>query len=203
MKEVTDHSKARKFNHKRWPIIEFAFEDFRIASKIRDAAKKQMVKKVEGDQELEQKVDKVQRKEQKEKEKLVHENDKKFVKVRLAELLEDPGKATKDKVTELVRLAKKNRGLKQRIKKKFPQFFSEGQTAEERPQGTSQSRDKTEKKDKTQLKKRIDPMRKEETKIMNKIKKKKAERKNLAENDRLDVGISNNRNWRVSTLRSC
>lgn len=202
MKEISEHATARRFNHKRWPIIEFAFEDIRIASKIRNAAIRQQTKKAEGDKELEDKVDKVQQKEQKQRDKLLHENDKKYVKVKLGELVADPSLATKDKVTELIRLAKKNRGLKQRIKKKFSQFFTDEQGKPEGPQLTSQDIDQQKKKERTMLKKRLDPIRKEETKIMNKIKKKKALKQTMEESDKLDVIIKSSSNLRLNIRRS-
>lgn len=195
LEEVAEPSRARKFNQKRWPIIEFAFEDIRVVKKIDKIRQPQKAKTAEkpisGEgEDLESKVDKLREKEKKQKEKSLLDQDRKYVKLKLSEMSEDASKATKEAVLNLVKLAKKNRGLKQRIKKKYPQYFLE-ETQNAKPVDANKRQDSQIKKPKeTNLKKRKpDPLRKEEDKIERQIKQKKKKRENQTDQDRLDVNI--------------
>jgi hypothetical protein len=125
-----------------------------------------------------------------------------YIRVKLDEMGQNPALATRQAVAELVKLARKNRGLKQRIKKRFPQFFSEQQPEDSRPKSASKSREPRGKSEGSQLKKRIDPMRKEEDRILKKVKKQKAHKKNEEDHDFLDVAQIYPRNLKQSMRRN-
>lgn len=145
-------SEAKKFNAKRLPIIEFAFEDIRILKQIQKiikpkqgvaetkadgettdvfakvaekAGKNNKIGKDTTDKDLETEIEKRKRKDELHQKKKDFENDKKIIKVRLDEYTLNPAKATKEAVLGLLKLARSHRGLKQRIKKKFPAFFKD------------------------------------------------------------------------------
>lgn len=158
----------------------------RIYNKIKAAATKRPVE-ASGDKELTDKIDSIKRKEDRQKEKLSYDNDKRYVKVKLEELKDNPALATKEAVISLVKLAKKNRGLKQKIKKRFSQFFVDETATQTQSQNTPQPKTPREKKEKSQLVKRIDPLRKEEDRILKKVKKQKSMRQKKEDHDILDV----------------
>lgn len=152
LEQVAELSEAKKFNAKRLPIIEFAFEDIRVLKQIQKiikpkqgvaetkadgettdvfakvaekAGKSNKIGKDTTDKDLETEIEKRKRKEELQKKKKEFENDKKVIKVRLEEYAKTPAKATKEAVMGLMKLARSHRGLKQRIKKKFPDFFKD------------------------------------------------------------------------------
>lgn len=188
MTEIVQPSNARKFNQKRWPIIEYAFEDIRVYKKIHAVKEKRQGEQQE-EKELANKIENIQKKELKQKEKLTVQNDKRYVKVKLEEMKENPALATKAAVLDLVKMVKKNRGLKQKIKKRYSQFFEDEQNANHQALPQSKSTEPRQKKEKTQLAKRVDPLRQEEDKIMKKIKKQKALKNSREDFDHLDVDL--------------
>lgn len=152
MEQISNISEAKKFNAKRLPIIEFAFEDMRILKQIQKIIKPKQgaaaaqadnqstdvlgklaakaghttkIGKDTTDEDLEGEIEKRKRREELQKKKKEFENDKQVIKLRMEEYQQTPAKATKEAVMHLMKLARSHRGLKQRIKKKFPDFFKD------------------------------------------------------------------------------
>lgn len=194
LEEIVSPQLARKFNQKRWPIIEYAFEDMRILSKINSirAPKPRpetSIKDKPTERDLEKKVELIKKKETKAKEKLSGQNDKALVRLRLQEYSADKDNAKKEDILKIFGLAKKNRGLRQKIKKRFPQFFEQEEAAPAPAEKKKGEKKGGEKKEKKQLEKREpDVTRKEEDKILRQIQKKKKAKELRAEaEDPLEV----------------
>lgn len=198
---MTETQKARKFNPKRWPIIEFAFEDIQILkkiNKIRQPSQKKEFKPPVGQEaidkrngeDLEAKVRRLQDKEQNQKAKTQAQNDKLYVKLKIQEYTETPAQATKDNVVKLLKMAH-GRGLKQRIKKRFPQHFVE-ERSESAPPAISQKKAKPERagsqeqKRENLTKRPPNLVRQEEDKILKQIKQRKKQKLRKQETDEVD-----------------
>lgn len=147
------------------------------------------------DLDLEQQVERIRKKEKLVQEKKANENDKMLVKLKLEEYTNDPKLATKESVMKLINMCK-NRGMKQRIKKRFPRLFKTADRSNSAPVKSTSSFKRDDKSDGTKQpkdkqsglgKRPPNPIRVEEDKILKQIKQKKKSKARREDTDRLDV----------------